>query len=59
MNFGREVNKLIVSGFLKELKVTLSDGTTPMFDYGFDRVLAPGDESKNRLWAIMPLLNSV
>lgn len=58
-NLGREVNKAIVSGFFKELKLTLGDATTPIFEYQFDRLLSAGDESKNRLNSIMPLLNSV
>lgn len=58
-NLGRKVNKAIVSGFFKELSLTLSDGTTPLFEHQFDTLLAAGDESKNRLNSIMPLLNSV
>ena len=58
-NLGRNINKAIVSGFFKELNLTLSDGTTPLFEHQFDTLLASGEESKSRLNLIMPLLNSV
>jgi hypothetical protein len=55
----REVNKHIVSGYFKEMKITLHDGATNFFESYFDRQLAPSDESKAKLGQIMPILNSL
>jgi len=54
----REINKYAVGSFLKELKLTSSDGT-PFFEKGFDRNLIGAEDSKHKLGMIMPLLNSV
>lgn len=54
----RDINKVIVSGFFKELKLTTVD-EKPLFDSTFDKLLVGSDENKNKLNTIMPLLNSV